>query len=257
MAINKVVYGDDVLIDLTPTTAEAGDVAEGKTFMSKSGTLTTGTLVGGTSDYENLTNKPSINNVELIGNKTTSDLGIVIPTVPTNLSAFTNDSGYITKEVNNLTNYTKTSSLSTVATSVSYNDLTNKPDLFSGNYNDLSNKPDIPDSLSDLTDDSSHRLVSDTEKTTWNNKSNFSGSYNDLSNKPTIPTQTSQLTNNSGFITSSSLPTKLSDLTDDLGSSPTHTHSQYLTQHQDLSAYATIQYVDDTVGDIETLLGGI
>lgn len=31
---------------------------------------------GGTSDYSNLTNKPKINNVELEGNKTTSDLNI-------------------------------------------------------------------------------------------------------------------------------------------------------------------------------------
>ena len=30
-------------------------------------------------------------------------------------------------------------------------------------------------------------MVTDTEKTTWNNKSNFSGSYNDLTDKPTIP----------------------------------------------------------------------
>lgn len=41
---------------------------------------------------------------------------------------------------------------------------------FTGNYNDLSNKPSIPSQLSDLTDDSSHRTVSDTEKTTWNGK---------------------------------------------------------------------------------------
>lgn len=32
-----------------------------------------------------------------------------------------------------------------------------------------------------------------------------------------------------GYALTSQLPTKLSDLTDDLGSSPTHTHSQYLT----------------------------
>ena len=50
----------------------------------------------GTSNYNDLSNKPSINNVELSGNKTTSDLGIVIPTVPTNVSAFTNDAGYTT-----------------------------------------------------------------------------------------------------------------------------------------------------------------
>ena len=79
---------------------------------------------------------------------------------------------------------------------------------FSGNYNDLTNKPsipsidglasesyvdtqidaiDIPSSLSDLTTDSTHRVVTDAEKATWNAKSNFSGSYNDLTNKPSIP----------------------------------------------------------------------
>lgn len=57
----------------------------------------------------------------------------------------------------------------------------------SGSYNDLSNKPTIPDALADLTGDASHRTVTDTEKATWNAKSNFSGSYNDLTNKPTIP----------------------------------------------------------------------
>lgn len=70
----------------------------------------------------------------------------------------------------------------------SYNDLTNKPNLFSGNYNDLTDKPTIPTSLSELTEDSAHRLVTDTEKTTWNTKSDFSGSYNDLTDKPTIST---------------------------------------------------------------------
>lgn len=34
---------------------------------------------GGTSDYSQLSNKPSINGVTLSGNKTTSDLGITIP----------------------------------------------------------------------------------------------------------------------------------------------------------------------------------
>ena len=76
----------------------------------------------GTSDYNDLSNKPKINNVELNGNKTTSDLGIVIPTnsdftlnglseksynnltdkptiptIPTNVSAFNNDAGYLTQ----------------------------------------------------------------------------------------------------------------------------------------------------------------
>lgn len=76
----------------------------------------------------------------------------------------------------------------------------NNKSTFSGNYNDLTNKPTIPDELSDLSDDSTHRLVTDTEKSTWNAKSDFSGSYNDLTNKPTIPDSTSDLTNDSGFI---------------------------------------------------------
>ena len=41
--------------------------------------------------------------------------------------------------------------------------------------------------LADLTDDATHRTVTDTEKATWNAKSTFSGSYNDLTDKPTIP----------------------------------------------------------------------
>ena len=52
---------------------------------------------------------------------------------------------------------------------------TNK--FFSGNYNDLTNKPTIPDELADLSDDSTHRVVTDTEKTTWNNKSEYIPEY--------------------------------------------------------------------------------
>lgn len=48
-------------------------------------------------------------------------------------------------EIPSLTGYAKTADLSTVATSGSYNDLTNKPNLFSGNYEDLTNKPTIPE----------------------------------------------------------------------------------------------------------------
>ena len=54
-------------------------------------------MFGGTSDYGNLNNKPKINNVELSGNKTTSELGI--PTNATNLpiesGSATNTKDYI------------------------------------------------------------------------------------------------------------------------------------------------------------------
>lgn len=79
-----------------------------------------------------------------------------------------------------------TSSLSTVATS--------------GSYADLSNKPTIPTKTSDLTNDSD--FVESTDLATVAT----SGSYSDLSSKPTIPSKTSDLTNDSGFITLADLP---------------------------------------------------
>lgn len=87
------------------------------------------------------------------------------------------------------------------------------------NYNDLSNKPKINN-------------VELTGNKTTNDLGLFSGNYNDLINKPTIPI----------------VPTNVSAFTNDAG---------YLTQHQDLSNYATIQYVDNIVGNIETELEGI
>jgi len=93
------------------------------------------------------------------------DLSSLLPTVPTNISAFTNDSGYITSSALNgyatetwVTNkgYAVASSLATVATSGSYNDLTNKPTIpaaqIQSDWNQtntsavdyIKNKPTIP-----------------------------------------------------------------------------------------------------------------
>lgn len=58
-----------------------------------------------------------------------------------------------------------------------------------------------------------------------------SGNAAEILNKPTIPT----------------VPTNLSSFTDDLGSNPTHTHSQYLTQHQDISGKEDITAVEAPV----------
>ena len=49
--------------------------------------------------------------------------------IPNKTSQLTNDSGFITKSVNNLDNYTLSSALATVATSGKYCDLTGTPDL--------------------------------------------------------------------------------------------------------------------------------
>lgn len=64
-------------------------------------------------NYNNILNKPQINNVTLSGNKSLNDLGIqpagnyaLSNDIPTNTSDLNNNSGFITNAVNNLTNYT-------------------------------------------------------------------------------------------------------------------------------------------------------
>ena len=94
----------------------------------------------------------------------------------------------------------------------SYNDLANKPTLFSGDYTDLTNKPTIPDISSYATKTelaskaNSADLATIATSGSYNDLSNkptlFSGSYNDLTNKPTIPD-----TNN--FVTNSDLTANL------------------------------------------------
>ncbi len=90
----------------------------------------------------------------------------------------------------NLTGYAKTADLADVATSGSYNDLTNKPTI-----------PTVPTNVSAFTNDANYLKTSDAANT-YATKASLktvatTGSYNDLTNKPTIPTvptATSQLT---------------------------------------------------------------
>ena len=46
--VNKVEYGNNVIIDITDTTAEAADVIEGSVFYAKSGQRSVGTLTDAT-----------------------------------------------------------------------------------------------------------------------------------------------------------------------------------------------------------------
>lgn len=55
----------------------------------------------------------------------------------------------------------------------------------SGSYADLSNKPTIPDELADLQDDSTHRVVTDAEKTAWSGKQAALVVGTNLDNTPT------------------------------------------------------------------------
>lgn len=120
-----------------------------------------------------------------------------LPTIPTKVSAFENDSNYATKS-----------------------------ELFSRSYNDLTDKPQIPTKLSDLEDDIQViQPIQDvpTKVSELENDLNFlipqdivdkadrdelfSGSYNDLTDKPEIPSieivsqdQYDQLSNNNELV---------------------------------------------------------
>lgn len=70
-----------------------------------------------------------------------------------------------------------------------------KPTYTAEEVGALPDTTEIPKNLSDLQDDAEHRTVADTEKQSWNNKSDFSGNYEDLQGKPTIPTVPTTLPN--------------------------------------------------------------
>lgn len=137
------------------------------------------------------------------------------PSIPSATSDLTNDSGFITKDVNDLTYYTKTSSLAEltisslpyetqyeakgikldnveyniVATSIEWSDVTNKPTFAtvatSGSYNDLSDKPTIPTVDYPVTDVTVGGVSVVSSKVAVI-PALFSGSYNDLTNKPDL-----------------------------------------------------------------------
>lgn len=70
-----------------------------------------------------------------------------------------------------------------------------KPTYTAEEVGALPNTMEIPKNLSDLQDDAEHRIVTDTEKQSWDNKSDFSGNYEDLTGKPTIPSVPTTLPN--------------------------------------------------------------
>lgn len=101
-----------------------------------------------------------------------------IPIVPTKVSEFENDAKYLTSIPNNYVTETELNSKGY---------LTEHQDL--SGYAELT---DLPTKLADLLGDATHRVVTDTEKTAWNNKAEVSA----------IPTKVSQLTNDSQYLTS-------------------------------------------------------
>ena len=141
-------------------------------------------------DYNDLANRPEI------------------PTVPTNVSAFTNDANYITSadvpaQVN--ADWNATSGAGQIL---------NKPEI-----------PIVPTNVSAFTNDANYITSADVPaqvNADWNATSGagqilnkpelFSGNYNDLTNKPeipTVPTNVSAFTNDANYITTADVPAQV------------------------------------------------
>lgn len=163
----------------------------------------------GVTDYNDLTNKPRFNDVELVGNVTSEDTHVANESdIPTQVSQLENDAGYITSEQ-------VPHQLSAFTNDVGYITQADIPTKTSDLVNDSGfiTEANIPTKTSDLVNDSGF-VTSSQMPTATSQLTNDSG-FITLSDIPTIPTKTSELTNDSGFITQSDVPTKTSQLTND------------------------------------------
>ena len=144
--------------------------------------------------------------------------------------------------------FVKPSALATVATTGSYNDLTNKPTIPAAQVNSdwdavsgvaqILNKPTIP-TVNDATL-TIQKNGTDVQTFTANASSNVTANI-------TVPTDTSDLTNNAGFITSSALSgyQTTANLVTSVSSASTDTQ------------YPSAKLFYDTCGDIETLINAL
>lgn len=169
--------------------------------------------------------------------------------IPTKVSQLTNDSKfltsvpseYITESELTAKNYALKSEIPSVPVQ-SVNNKTGAVSLTASDVGALPSTTTIPTKLSDLTTDATHRVVTDTEKSTWNSKANPSD----------IPTKTSQLSNDSGYLTSAPV-TKVNNKTgavtltaSDVGADASGTANSAVSSHNtNTSAHADIRTAID------------
>ena len=250
LAVVRMPYAEDDSNDfnayvVTSQLVSAGDVvnvaywANLSTAVVLSNTSTLAAAGGGESgNYNNLENKPSINSVTLIGNKTPADFGLYgtnnAPPYPVkSVNAKTGEVVLTASDVNALPDTTviptKTSDLtndSGFLTSAPVSSVNGKTGAVVLNASDVNALPNTTTYVSTV-DGSSGSVTTNAVKTTEQSlsdaqktqaranigagTSSFSGNYGDLSNKPTIPSKTSDLTNDSGFINASGAPVQSVD----------------------------------------------
>lgn len=156
------------------------DITDFPTIPTKVSELTNDSGYITSVSWNDITSKPVLSQVAISGSY--SDLSGT-PTIPTKTSQLINDSGFLT-------------SSNGLITSVSWSDITNKPNFSkvatSGSYNDLSNKPTIPNV---------YNKTLTIQKNGTNVATFTSNSNTDVTADITVPTKVSELSNDSGFIT--------------------------------------------------------
>lgn len=182
--------------------------------------------------------------------------------VPTKVSELENDGGFITAEnIPNIEGLATKEDLNAKADvnhnhDEVYSKLGHTHSQYLTEHQDISGKADKTE-LHSHANKTILDGITQEDINNWNNSgsSDFSGDYNDLTNKPVIPKVTNDLTNSlkanydtayehsqsphapsnaqkNSDITKAEIEAKLT------GNIATHTHSQYLTEHQSLEEYA-------------------
>ena len=196
----------------------------------------------GTTDYNQLTNRPSINGTTLSGNQTSSQLG---------LYGTNNTPPYPVTSVNGQTGNVV---IPTGGNVDSVNGKTGVVVLSATDVGALPNTTVIPDKTSQLDNDSGYitnsALTGYAKKTEIPTKTseltNDSGYITNTALEPyaktvDIPTKTSQLNNDSGYITANDVPVKSVDgATGDVVTNAVKTTTQTLTEAQKQQARTNI-----------------
>lgn len=210
-----------------PTGGTNYSIVGSQQLMSVPYALYAGNSTGGgfSGDYNDLINTPQIPTVPTNVSAFVNDAGYITAAdvphaadIPTNVSAFINDAGYVTS-----------AQIPTVPTNVSA--FVNDAGYITAA--DVPQAADIPTNVSAFTNDANYITLSqvpaqvpaDWNATTGvsrilNKPTLFSGNYNDLTNKPTIPTipaNVSAFYNDRGYITASNIPANVSAFYNDAG----------------------------------------
>ena len=176
-----------------------------------------------------------------------------IPTVPTNVSAFTNDAGYLTEHQDISGKLDKTEAAATYQPKGNYATKDEIPSLngyateqwvegkgYLTEHQDISGKQDVIADLAEIRDGAALGKTAlqsfnetdpiwTAEKVNYYTKSEVNTSLESKANKTEIPT----------------VPTNVSAFTNDAG---------YLTEHQSLNNYYTKSEVDEIIGNINNAL---